>query len=48
MPRDRCCAILFAPVRIGPVAAPDRFCQRPHATDFGWQRPQSGAALRRG
>ncbi|WP_430464795.1 FAD-dependent oxidoreductase [Tabrizicola sp.] len=39
-------AILFEPVRIGPVTAPNRFYQTPHATGFGWQRPQSGAALR--
>jgi dimethylamine/trimethylamine dehydrogenase len=39
-------AILFDPVRIGPVTAPNRFYQTPHATGLGWQRPQSGAALR--
>ena len=39
-------AILFEPVRIGPVTAANRFYQTPHATGFGWQRPQSGAALR--
>ncbi len=39
-------AILFDPIRIGPVTAPNRFYQTPHATGFGWQRPQSGAALR--
>jgi dimethylamine/trimethylamine dehydrogenase len=39
-------AILFDPVKIGPVTAPNRFYQTPHATGFGWQRPQSGAALR--
>lgn len=39
-------AILFEPVRIGPVTAPNRFYQTPHATGLGWQRPQSGAALR--
>mgnify|MGYP002654706057 CR=1 FL=1 len=38
-------AILFEPVRIGPVTAPNRFYQTPHATGFGWQRPQSGACL---
>lgn len=41
-------AILFEPVKIGPVTAPNRFYQTPHATGFGWQRPQSGAALRGG
>ncbi|MCW1917317.1 FAD-dependent oxidoreductase [Rhodobacter sp. KR11] len=40
-------AILFEPVKIGPVTAPNRFYQTPHATGFGWQRPQSGAALRK-
>ncbi len=39
-------AVLFEPVLIGPVTAPNRFYQTPHATGFGWQRPQSGAALR--
>ena len=39
-------AILFEPVRIGPVTAPNRFYQTPHATGFGWQRPQASAALR--
>ncbi|MEI6100014.1 MAG: FAD-dependent oxidoreductase, partial [Alphaproteobacteria bacterium] len=39
-------AILFEPVRIGPVTAPSRFYQTPHATGLGWQRPQAGAALR--
>jgi dimethylamine/trimethylamine dehydrogenase len=45
-PRDPRYDILFEPVRIGPVTAPNRFYQTPHATGFGWQRPQSGAALR--
>ncbi len=39
-------AILFEHVRIGPVTAPNRFYQTPHATGLGWQRPQAGAALR--
>ncbi len=46
MPMDPRHAILFEPVKIGPVTAPNRFYQTPHATGFGWQRPQSGAALR--
>ena len=46
MTMDPTHAILFEPVRIGPVTAPNRFYQTPHATGFGWQRPQSGAALR--
>jgi dimethylamine/trimethylamine dehydrogenase len=39
-------AILFEPVKIGPLTAPNRFYQTPHATGLGWQRPQAGAALR--
>ncbi|MES2433251.1 MAG: FAD-dependent oxidoreductase [Pseudomonadota bacterium] len=39
-------AILFEPVKIGPVTAPNRFYQTPHATGLGWQRPQAGASLR--
>jgi dimethylamine/trimethylamine dehydrogenase len=46
MPRDPRYDILFESVRIGPVTAPNRFYQVPHAIGFGWQRPQSGAALR--
>ncbi|MFO0001264.1 MAG: NADH:flavin oxidoreductase, partial [bacterium] len=33
-------------MRIGPVTAPNRFYQTPHATGLGWQRPKAGAALR--
>lgn len=46
MLRDSRYDILFEPVRIGPVTAPNRFYQTPHAAGLGWQRPQSGAALR--
>jgi hypothetical protein len=45
-PMDPAHAILFEPVKIGPVTAPNRFYQTPHATGFGWQRPQASAALR--
>jgi dimethylamine/trimethylamine dehydrogenase len=38
--------ILFEPVRIGPVTAPNRFYQTPHATGMGYLKPKSGAALR--
>ena len=38
--------ILFEPVRIGPVTAPNRFYQTPHATGMGYMKPQSSAALR--
>ena len=37
--------ILFEPVRIGPVTAPNRFYQTPHATRLGWQRPLASLAL---
>jgi len=46
MARDSRYDILFDAVRIGPVTAPNRFYQTPHAAGLGWQRPQSGAALR--
>ena len=46
MARDSRYDILFEPVKIGPVTAPNRFYQTPHAAGLGWQRPQSGAALR--
>jgi 2,4-dienoyl-CoA reductase-like NADH-dependent reductase (Old Yellow Enzyme family) len=37
---------LFDPVRIGPVIAPNRFYQTPHATGMGWRMPKASAALR--
>ena len=37
---------LFEPVRIGPVTAPNRFYQTPHATGMGYLKPRSSAALR--
>jgi dimethylamine/trimethylamine dehydrogenase len=46
MARDSRYDILFEPVKIGPVTAPNRFYQTPHATGLGWQRPKAGAALR--
>ncbi|MFN3575895.1 MAG: hypothetical protein ACK4TJ_02740 [Tabrizicola sp.] len=46
MPRDPRQDIRFEPVRIGPVTAPNRIRQTPHATGFGWLHPQSDAALR--
>jgi dimethylamine/trimethylamine dehydrogenase len=46
VPMDPRHAILFEPVRIGPVTAPNRFYQTPHATGLGWQRPKASAALR--
>ena len=38
--------ILFEPVKIGPVTAPNRFFQTPHATGMGNLRPKASAALR--
>lgn len=38
--------ILFDRVKIGPVTAPNRFYQTPHATGMGWRMPRSLAALR--
>jgi dimethylamine/trimethylamine dehydrogenase len=38
--------ILFDPVQIGPVTAPNRFYQTPHAIGMGSAKPKSGASLR--
>lgn len=38
--------ILFEPVKIGPVTAPNRFYQVPHACGFGHLRPHGRAAMR--
>ncbi len=38
--------ILFEPVKIGPVTAPNRFYQTPHATGMGYTKPKASAALR--
>ncbi len=38
--------ILFTPIKIGPVTAPNRFYQVPHCNGFGWRMPQSMAAMR--
>ena len=46
MPRDPRFDVLFEPVRIGPVTAPNRFYQVPHCTGMGYRRPQSLAAFR--
>ncbi len=46
MPRDPRFDILFEPVPIGPVTAPNRFYQVPHATGMGSRRPQTLAAMR--
>ncbi len=46
MPRNPRYDILFEPVKIGPVTAPNRFYQTPHAIGMGYQKPMSAAALR--
>lgn len=38
--------ILFEPVQIGPVTAPNRFYAAPHATGHGWAQPNGAIALR--
>ena len=38
--------LLFEPVRIGPVTAPNRFYQVPHCTGMGYRLPKSLAAMR--
>lgn len=44
--RDLRYDILFEPVRIGPVTAPNRFYQVPHCTGMGHVYPRSEARLR--
>ncbi len=39
-------SILFEPVKIGPVTAPNRFYQVPHCCGMGHVRPQAHAAMR--
>lgn len=39
-------SVLFEPVRIGPVTAPNRFYAVPHATGHGWAQPKGANALR--
>lgn len=46
MARDPRYDILFEPVRIGPVTAPNRFYQVPHCTGMGFNRPNTVAAMR--
>ncbi len=38
--------ILFQPIRLGPVTAPNRFYQVPHCNGFGWRMPQGMSAMR--
>ena len=44
--RDERFDVLFEPVRIGPVTAPNRFYQVPHCTGMGYALPQTLAAMR--
>ncbi len=46
MPRDPRFDILFEPVKLGPVTAPNRFYQVPHCTGMGYQLPASLATMR--
>lgn len=46
MARDPNHDVLFEPVRIGPVVAPNRFYQTPYATGFGFRDPAAGARFR--
>jgi dimethylamine/trimethylamine dehydrogenase len=46
MARDPRFDVLFEPVEIGPVVAPNRFYQVPHCTGMGYRRPKSLAAMR--
>jgi len=39
-------SILFEPVQIGPVTAPNRFYQVPHCNGMGYRMPRSLAAMR--
>ncbi len=39
-------SVLFEPVTIGPVIAPNRFYAAPHATGHGWNQPHGANALR--
>jgi dimethylamine/trimethylamine dehydrogenase len=46
MPRDPRFDPLFAPLKIGPVTAPNRFYQVPHCTGMGFAMPETLAAMR--
>ncbi len=46
MPKPSPYSVLFEPVRIGPVTAPNRFYQVPHCNGMGHLRPQAEAAMR--
>jgi len=46
MARDPRFDVLFEPVPIGPVTAPNRFYQVPHCTGMGYRRPKTLATMR--
>ena len=46
MPRDPRYDILFEPVRIGPLTAPNRFWQVPHCSGMGYRYPNAEARMR--
>ena len=46
MTRDARFDVLFEPVRIGPVTAPNRFYQVPHCNGMGYFRPDALAEMR--
>ena len=46
MSRDPRFDLLFEPVQIGPVTAPNRFYQVPHCTGMGYRRPRTVAEMR--
>lgn len=46
MARDSRYDVLFEPVQIGPVTAPNRFYQVPHCSGMGHVRPDSAASMR--
>ena len=46
MTRDPRYDVLFEPVQIGPVTAPNRFYQVPHCTGMGYRRPRTVAEMR--
>ena len=46
MPRDPRYDLLFEPIRIGPVTAPNRFYQVPHCSGMGFAMPRTLNAMR--
>ena len=46
MTRDPRYDILFEPIKIGPVTAPNRFYQVPHCSGMGWAYPNTLNAMR--